>query len=153
MTTNTLLNVNEIQNYLAHRYPFLLIDRVTECIEGESIKGYKNLTINEEVFQGHFPGEPIFPGVMIIEAMAQLSGVLGFRTMGVTRNEQLHYLLAGVDKVRFKKRSVPGDRLDMEARLVVQKRNTWKFETTVSVDGELIAGATLLCVVADLDNS
>ncbi len=143
------LNVQEIQKLLAHRYPFYLIDRITDVQLDKSIKGYKNLTMNEEIFQGHFPGNPIFPGVMVIEAMAQLSGVLGFVTMHAENIENMLYLLAGVDKVRFKRPTIPGDRLDLEATLLQRKRSTWKFNTIASVDGEFVASAEILCVVSE----
>ena len=151
MTNETLLTpmgVQEIQEYLAHRYPFLLVDRVINVEPGVSISGYKNLTINEQVFQGHFPQDPIFPGVMIIEAMAQLSGILGFVTMNKKASDSVLYLLAGVDKVRFRRRSVPGDRLDLHAELITKKRDMWKFKTTATVDGQLVASAELICVVS-----
>lgn len=139
------MNLQEIKKWLPHRYPFLLVDRVTEITEGESIKAYKNITGNEDVFNGHFPQAPIFPGVMIIEAMAQASGILGFKTIGKTPQDGSVYLFAGADKVRFRRPVVPGDRLDLEASVVSEKRGIWKFECKASVDGELAASATILC--------
>ena len=101
------MNVNEIMELLPHRYPFLLVYRVTEIVPGERIVAYKNISINEEVFNGHFPGAPIFPGVMMVEAMAQVSGLLGFATTGEKADDGKLYLFAGVDKVRFKRPVVP----------------------------------------------
>ncbi len=140
-----MMDVNEIREYLPHRYPFLLVDRVVELIEGESIVGYKNITVNEEIFNGHFPQAPLFPGVLIIEAMAQVSGILGFKTMNKKPTDGSLYLFAGVDDVRFKRQVVPGDRLQLESRVVSEKRGIWKFECRASVDGVLAASATILC--------
>lgn len=139
------MNLQEIKKWLPHRYPFLLVDRVVEIEEGKSIKAYKNITGNEEVFNGHFPQAPIFPGVMIIEAMAQASGILGFKTIGKTPQDGSVYLFAGADKVRFRRQVVPGDRLDLEATVISEKRGIWKFECKASVDDELAASATILC--------
>jgi len=139
------MDVNEIREYLPHRYPFLLVDRVVELKEGESIIAYKNMSINEQVFQGHFPDFPIFPGVMIIEAMAQAAGILGFKTMDKKPQDGSIYMFVGVDKARFKRQVVPGDRLQLEAKIVAVKRGIWKFECKASVDGEMAASATILC--------
>lgn len=139
------MDIIEIREYLPHRYPFLLVDRVVELIEGESIVAYKNITGNEEIFNGHFPQTPVFPGVMIIEAMAQASGVLGFKTMGKKPQDGSIYLFAGVDKVRFKRQVVPGDRLTLKSKVVSEKRGIWKFECEASVDGDLAASATIMC--------
>jgi 3-hydroxyacyl-[acyl-carrier-protein] dehydratase len=146
------MNVNEIMALLPHRYPFLLVDRVTDVVAGESIAGYKNISINEEVFNGHFPGAPIFPGVMIIEAMAQISGILGFVTTGQKADDGKLYLFAGVDKVRFKRPVVPGDRLDLTAEVEAVKRNIWRFRCTAKVDGQTACEATLLCAYQDRDS-
>ncbi len=140
-----MMDVKEIREYLPHRYPFLLIDRVTELVEGESIVAYKNITINEEVFNGHFPQSPVFPGVMILEAMAQASGILGFKTMNKKPEDGSIYLFAGVDDVRFKRQVIPGDRLQLESRVVSVKRGIWKFECRATVDGALAASASILC--------
>jgi 3-hydroxyacyl-[acyl-carrier-protein] dehydratase len=140
-----MMDVNEIREYLPHRYPFLLVDRVIELVEGESIVAYKNITVNEEVFNGHFPQNPVFPGVLIIEAMAQASGILGFKTMNKKPQDGSIYLFAGVDDVRFKRQVVPGDRLQLESRVVSEKRGIWKFECKATVDGFLAASATILC--------
>ena len=140
-----MMDVNEIRKYLPHRYPFLLVDRVVELVEGEYIIAYKNITVNEEVFNGHFPQSPVFPGVMIIEAMAQAAGILGFKTMDKKPEDGSMYLLAGIDDVRFKRPVVPGDRLQLESRVISEKRGIWKFECKATVDGVLAASATILC--------
>ncbi len=139
------MDVNEIREYLPHRYPFLLVDRVVELIEGESIIAYKNITGNEDVFNGHFPQAPIFPGVMIIEALAQASGILGFKTMNKKPQDGSIYLFAGIDDVRFKRQVIPGDRLQLESRVVSEKRGIWKFDCKATVDGALAASAIIMC--------
>ena len=140
-----MLDIFEIKKYLPHRYPFLLIDKVTEIVEGESIVAYKNVTVNEEVFQGHFPQRPIFPGVLICEAMAQACGVLGFKTMNKTPEDGTLYLFAGIDNARFKRLVVPGDQIRIEAKVVSIKRGIWKFDCVAKVDDDLVASATIMC--------
>ena len=140
------ININELFEYLPHRYPILLVDRVTDMVVGESVKGYKNITANEDVFNGHFPGQPIFPGVLILEAMAQLSGVLAFETKGVRPKDGVNYLFGAVDKARFRRPVVPGDRLDMESKILAERRIMMKFETSAYVDGGLACSATLSVV-------
>jgi len=140
-----MMDVNEIRDYLPHRYPFLLVDRVTELKLGESIVAYKNMSINEAVFQGHFPHYPVFPGVMIIEAMAQAAGILGFKTMDKKPADGSIYLFAGADEVRFRRQVIPGDRLELRAKILNEKRGIWKFQCESSVDGELAASAIILC--------
>lgn len=141
------LDIKAIMDVLPHRYPFLLLDRVVDYVPHESIRAYKNITINEDCFNGHFPGQPIFPGVMILEAMAQASGVLGFKSMN--NNDQL-YLYAGIDKARFKQPVVPGDRLDIQVDVVKVKRNIWKFVGVASVDGKEACAAEFMCALKDL---
>lgn len=140
-----MLDILEIRKYLPHRYPFLLIDRVLELVEGESIVAMKNVSINEEVFQGHFPHFPVFPGVMLIEAMAQACGVLGFKTMNKTPDDGSIYLFAGIDNVRFKRQVVPGDQVVFEAKIVSVKRGIWKFDCVAKVDDNLVTRATIMC--------
>lgn len=140
-----MMDVNTIREYLPHRYPFLLLDRVVELVEGESIRAYKNITINEEVFNGHFPEFPVFPGVLILEAMAQASGVLGFKTMNKRPEDGSIYLYASINDARFKRQVVPGDRLYLDSRVISVKRGMWKFECRASVDDELAASATIMC--------
>ncbi|MFI2810565.1 MULTISPECIES: 3-hydroxyacyl-ACP dehydratase FabZ [Microbulbifer] len=145
-----MMDVREIRQYLPHRYPFLLVDRVVELEEGKYIKGYKNISVNEEVFNGHFPEAPIFPGVMIVEAMAQVSGILGFKTLGQKPEDGFLYLFAGIDNVRFKRQVVPGDQLQLESEVVSERRGIWKFACKSSVDGELAASANVLCAVKQI---
>jgi 3-hydroxyacyl-[acyl-carrier-protein] dehydratase len=140
-----VMDVKEIREYLPHRYPFLLVDRVTELNLGESIVAYKNVTVNEPFFNGHFPDHPVMPGVLIIEAMAQAAGILGFKTMDKTPQDGSIYYFVGSDKLRFKRPVVPGDKLQLEAAIMSEKRGIWKFECRASVDDQLVASATILC--------
>lgn len=140
-----MMDVKEIREYLPHRYPFLLVDRVTELNLGESIVAYKNVTVNEPYFNGHFPDHPVLPGVLIIEAMAQAAGILGFKTMDKTPQDGSIYYFVGSDKLRFKRPVVPGDQLQLEAKIISEKRGIWKFECRATVDGELASSATILC--------
>ncbi len=138
------LTYHTLKHYLPHRYPFLLVDRIIDCTPGECITGIKNVTINEEFFNGHFPDEPIMPGVLMVECMAQVSGVLGFISAGLTAEDGYLYLFAGVDKVRFKRRVIPGDQLTIRAKIVMQKRGIYKFDCTVHVDDELAVSAQIM---------
>lgn len=139
-----LLDIVEIKRYLPHRYPFLLLDRVTEFEPDVSIAGLKNVTVNEPFFNGHFPTMPVMPGVLIVEAMAQLSGILIFRTMGrYPKYDELFYL-AGINNARFKRMVVPGDVLKLEVRLIRKGHGLWKFSGTASVDGELACSAEFM---------
>ena len=140
-----VMDVKEIREYLPHRYPFLLVDRVTELNLGDSIVAYKNVTVNEPFFNGHFPDHPVMPGVLVIEAMAQAAGILGFKTMDKTPQDGSIYYFVGSDKLRFKRPVVPGDKLQLYAAIVSEKRGIWKFECRASVDGQLVASATILC--------
>jgi 3-hydroxyacyl-[acyl-carrier-protein] dehydratase len=139
-----VLDVGGIMELLPHRYPFLLIDSVAECRPGESITAIKNVSINEPYFQGHFPGRPVMPGVLIVEAMAQAGGVLSYMTSR-DRDPGLIYYLAGVDGARFRRPVVPGDRL--EIRVVVDKvrRGIWFYSCEASVAGEIAVTATIMC--------
>lgn len=139
------MDVTEIREYLPHRYPFLLVDRVIELVRGESIVAYKNVTVNEPFFNGHFPDKPVMPGVLIVEALAQASGILGFRTLDKKPADGSIYYLVGADDVRFKRPVVPGDRLQLESRVLTEKRGIWKFACRASIDGELACEATILC--------
>lgn len=143
------MDIIEIQKYLPHRYPMLLVDRVEQLVLGKSIRAYKNVSYNEEIFQGHFPNSPILPGVMIIEALAQASGILGFKTLGQTPEDGFLYLFAGMDSVRFKRRVVPGDRLLLESSVLKNKRHIWKFDCTASVDGEVAVSAVITCAIIE----
>lgn len=138
------IEIEEILDLLPHRYPFLLLDRVTDYTLGESIEAFKNITFNEPCFTGHFPGKPIFPGVLILEAMAQAAGVLGFKTVG---NSEDLYLYAGIDNARFKRPVVPGDRLDFSVKLLKERRGIWKFSGIASVDGQEACLAEFMCAM------
>jgi len=139
------MEVDEIKVYLPHRYPFLLVDRVLELIPGESIVALKNLSISEPVFEGHFPHLSVFPGVMLLEAMAQASGILGFKTVNKTPADGSIYYLAGADNVRFKKPCVPGDSIHLYSEILGERRGIWKFGVRAEVEGALCASATILC--------
>lgn len=138
------MDIETIRDFLPHRYPFLLVDRVVSIQSNELILGYKNVSCNEPFFQGHFPSHSIMPGVLIVEAMAQLAGILGFVITGKKPADGFTYYLAGSDKVRFKRPVVPGDRLDMESRYLTNKRGIWKFQCLAKVDGELACSAEIL---------
>lgn len=133
-------DITEIFDYLPHRYPLLLVDRVLEIVPNESIRGLKNVTFNEEFFSGHFPGNPVMPGVLMIEALAQLSGVLAFESKGVLPADGYIYYLAGVEKARFKRPVVPGDQLLMHSRILASRSGLMKFH------GEAFVGEELACI-------
>ena len=138
------ITIKEILNMLPHRYPFLMIDRVLECEAFKSIKAVKNVTINEPFFQGHFPNRPIMPGVLILEAMAQATGVLAFYSHKTRFKNDAEYYLVGVDKARFKRPVEPGDQLIIDATLTRQLRGIYRFDATAHVDGELVSSAQFM---------
>ena len=137
------MQTQTIREYLPHRYFFFFVDRVTEVTEN-AIVGYKNVSINEEFMQGHFPGYPIMPGVLIVEAMAQISGVLGFIMNDEKPRAGSLFLFAGAEKIRFKKQVVPGDQLVLKSELLMQKRGIYKYLCTASVDGMVAATAEII---------
>jgi len=143
--------IEEIRKFLPHRYPFLLVDRVIDCVPGESIIAIKNISINEPQFTGHFPNQAIMPGVLIIEALAQATGLLGFRTISEEPSDDILYMLVGVDNVRFKRQVVPGDQLVLKAKVERRSKVIWKFSCEASVDGELCTAANLLCAASPKD--
>ena len=145
------MSVTEIMQYLPHRYPFLLLDKVVECKRGESITAIKNVTINEHYFQGHFPQTPVFPGVLILEALAQASGVLVLSDSNVRPSQESLFLFVGIERARFKRPVVPGDQLRLESTLLRMKRNYGLFDTHAYVDDELAASAELKCMFKELD--
>ena len=137
------LNAVVLREYLPHRYPFMLLDRVTACQPNEWITGLKNISINEPFFNGHFPEEPIMPGVLMNEAMAQVAGVLGFISKNVKPRDGYIYLFAGVDKVRFKRQVIPGDQLMLRAQKTMERHSIYKFSCTACVGDALAASAEI----------
>jgi 3-hydroxyacyl-[acyl-carrier-protein] dehydratase len=145
------MDIHEIFHNLPHRYPFLLIDKVIDYTVGESLTAIKNVTINEPFFQGHFPIRPVMPGVLIVEAMAQATGLLSFKTAQLQPDNKSLYYLAGIDKVRFKHPVEPGDQLKITVQLLSNKRGFWKYTAKSEVDGHLVAVADLMCVNRDIE--
>lgn len=146
-----ILDVNEIKEYLPQRYPFLLVDRVVELDLGKSIVAYKNVTVNEPFFQGHFPNKPIMPGVLIIEALAQAAGVLGFKSQEKKPKDGYLYYFVGADDVRLRRPVVPGDQLRLEAEIITNRRGLYKFAARASVGDELVGTMTILCAERKMD--
>lgn len=145
------LNIHEIRNFLPHRYPFLLVDRVIECEPGKRLVAIKNVSINEPFFQGHFPVKPVMPGVLIMEAMAQATGLLAFQTAPDEVVGDKLYYFAGMDNVRFKRMVEPGDQLVLEVELKKCKRGIWMFSGVAKVDGQVAASGDLMGAIKDLD--
>ncbi len=141
------MDIHEIMRHLPHRYPFLLVDRVLECETGQHIKAIKNVSINESFFQGHFPGYPVMPGVLIIEAMAQVSAILAYMTRAERPDDKSLLFFAGIDDARFKRPVFPGDQLVLESTELNVVRSVFKFAAKASVGGELVAEAVLMAAV------
>ena len=139
------LDIQEILEYLPHRYPFLLIDRVVDYVDNKSLIAYKNVSVNEPFFTGHFPERPIFPGVLIMEAMAQATGLLAFKSTQTKPSDGKLYYFAGIDNCRFKQPVVPGDQLYFEVEVIKARRGIWKFHSNAKVDGKIVASADLMC--------
>ena len=142
-------DIVEILKHLPHRYPFLLVDRILECTPGKSIRGLKNVTINEPFFQGHFPGFPLMPGVLVIEALAQVSGLLAYLSGDAKSGGGSLIFFAGIDNARFRKQVVPGDQLFLEAEVIRVVRGVGKFRTRALVDNELACEAELIAAIRD----
>jgi len=142
-----MMDIHQILKQLPHRYPFLLVDRVLEVEKGKSIKALKNVSINEPQFTGHFPHRPVFPGVLILEAMAQTAALLAFETLGVTPDDKTVYYFAGIDGARFKRPVEPGDQLIMDVTLERMKAGIFKFKGTTRVAGEVACEAELMCTM------
>lgn len=139
------MDIKEILKYLPHRYPFLLIDRVLDFTPGESLHAIKNVTINEPFFVGHFPVAPVMPGVLILEAMAQATGLLAFKTMSSEPSPDVLYYFAGIDNARFKRVVEPGDQLHFEVKMIKERRGIGVFYGEAKVDGELVCSAEIMC--------
>jgi 3-hydroxyacyl-[acyl-carrier-protein] dehydratase len=141
----TTMDIREILDHLPHRYPFLLVDRVVSVEPGKSIHAYKNVSVNEPFFQGHFPHFKVMPGVLIMESLAQAAGILAFRTLGEKPEAHALFYFVGIDGARFKKPVSPGDRLDLHVDVLRRMRDVWKFKAEARVDGALAAEAELMC--------
>ena len=141
------MDIAAVMHQLPHRYPFLLIDRVLECVPGKSVTALKNVTINEPFFPGHFPHRAVMPGVLILEALAQAAGVLAFRTAGVIPNESTRFFFVGIDNARFRRPVLPGDTLKVHVTSLRHRGNVWKFEGQAKVDGKLCAEATYAAMI------
>jgi len=143
MTDKKTIDIEGIAERLPHRFPFLLVDRVLDVVAGKSIVAVKNVTMNEAYFQGHFPGHPVMPGVLILEALAQAGGLLAYET--ATADERISILyLVGIEESRFKQIVRPGDQLTLRVELVKQRRNLWRFTAVAEVDGKAVAEAQIL---------
>ncbi|MBI5446238.1 MAG: 3-hydroxyacyl-ACP dehydratase FabZ [Deltaproteobacteria bacterium] len=146
------MDLGGILDCLPHRYPFLLVDRVLKLEPGSEIHAIKNVTANESFFQGHFPGNPIMPGVLIIEALAQTGGILAIRTAGTSVNGKL-VVFRSIDGAKFRRTVVPGDRLDLHAKVQRTRQGLWTFESAARVDGELVVEAVLSAAILDREGA
>ena len=143
-TQKNTLDVEEIRKLIPHRYPMLLVDRVLDFEPGKSLHAIKNVTINEPVFTGHFPDLAIFPGVMILEALAQATGILGFKSTEARENDEM-YLFASIDNAKFKQPVLPGDTMHLHVEFLKERRGMWKFYGEARVDGKVVCSADLMC--------
>jgi 3-hydroxyacyl-[acyl-carrier-protein] dehydratase len=148
----TPMDIHEILEYLPHRYPFLLVDRVLDVVPGERITALKNVSMNEPFFPGHYPHHPVMPGVLVIEALAQTAAILSFKSMGGKPDDKSVYYFVGIDSARFKRPVTPGDQLIFEVSIVANKRGIWKFAAQAKVDGQVAAEAELMCTVRKLED-
>ena len=146
----TTLDIHQILKLLPHRYPFLLVDRVLDMEKGKRITALKNVTMNEPFFNGHFPGHPVMPGVLILEALAQASAILAYKTEGLDPARKVTYLMA-IDNAKFRRPVVPGDRLTLEVEVIKHKGAIWKQRGTATVDGQKVAEGEFLATVVDID--
>lgn len=151
MSNDCVLDIQQIMSMLPHRYPFLLVDRVLELEPGVRVKAYKNVTVNENFFQGHFPGQPIMPGVLIMEALAQAGGLFVVKTLGIAAESKL-FLFTGIESAKFRRPVVPGDQLMLEAEVLRHKMNIWKMQGRATVNGELVAEGVFSAAVVDKGN-
>lgn len=146
-----VLDIHQVLKYLPHRYPFLLIDRVLDYEVGKSLRAIKNVTINEPFFQGHFPFRPVMPGVLILEAIAQATGILAFLSTDTRPTEQSLYYFVGVDKARFKQPVEPGDQMVLEVEVLRTVRGVWKFRGEAKVEGKIVASAEMMCAEREIE--
>lgn len=147
------LDINQIKEYLPHRYPLLLVDRVLNWESGKSITAIKNVTVNEEFFNGHFPNKPVMPGVLMIEALAQTAALLSFLTKGVKPDENSIVYFLGIDGARFKRPVEPGDQLKMDVEIIRYARSIWKYKAVGSVDGQIAVEAELMCTMRNANDA
>jgi 3-hydroxyacyl-[acyl-carrier-protein] dehydratase len=145
------LDIHEVLKHLPHRYPFLLIDRVLDFTPGEKLTAIKNVTVNEPFFPGHFPHRPVMPGVLIMEALAQATGILVFKTLDTRPDDSTVYYFVGIDKARFKRPVEPGDQLVLEVEILRNRRGMWVFSAVAKVDGEVAATAELMCAAREIE--
>ncbi|MBM3337919.1 MAG: 3-hydroxyacyl-ACP dehydratase FabZ [Betaproteobacteria bacterium] len=145
------LDINQIKQYLPHRYPLLLVDRVLDWESGKNITAIKNVTINEEFFVGHFPHKPVMPGVLTIEALAQTAALLAFLTTGQKPDDNAVVYFVGIDGARFKRPVEPGDQLKMQVEILRQARGIWKFHAKATVDDQLVVEAELMCTMRSIN--
>ena len=151
MDTEVAVDLDANARLLPHRYPFLLIDRVLECRVGERVVALKNVSVNEPFFPGHFPGRPVMPGVLILEAMAQAAGLLASVTNETGPEQGTIMVFAGIDNARFRRQVVPGDQLRLTSTLVKRKRDIWKFDATAEVEGQLVCNAQMMCASQQIE--
>ena len=147
----TAMDIHQILEYLPHRYPILLVDRVLDVVPNERITALKNVSMNEPFFPGHYPHHPVMPGVLIVEALAQTAAILSFKTLGGKPDDKSVYYFVGIDGARFKKPVSPGDQLILEVAITANKRGIWKFSAKASVDGQVAAEAELMCTVRPVE--
>lgn len=152
MAEQVKLNIKDILDTLPHRYPFILVDKVLELIPNRKIRAIKNVTINEEFFIGHFPHYPVMPGVLIIEALAQAAGILSFKSMNESANEESLYFFVGIDNCRFKRPVGPGDVLALNVQIEKVKGGVWKYQATAEVEQKVCAQAQLMCALRKIDS-
>ncbi len=145
------MDIHQILEHLPHRYPFLLVDRVLECVPGERILALKNVSINEPFFPGHYPHHPVMPGVLIVEALAQAAAILSFKTMGGKPDDRTVYYFVGIDGARFKRPVTPGDQLMLAVSIKANKRGLWKFAAQALIGDQVAAEAELMCTVRTIE--
>ncbi len=143
------MDIHDVLEHLPHRYPFLLVDKVIDFEPGKSLLALKNVTYNEPQFTGHFPQKPILPGVLVIEALAQATGILAYKSTDTKPNSESLYYLVGIDKARFKRPVNPGEQLMLKVEVIKNMRGVWKFNAVATVDGQLVASAELMCAERD----